>query len=356
VSINQIKKLILPVDIIHDAPLKRASWARHGVRGFYLGPALSHYLCHICFVPKTGANRISDTLAHFPDPLFPFEDIVPDAEPLPDPTSSRPQPAFDGLDLVGKSFVDSDLGVGTVLSDAPPLFLQPLTGNLASGPRFPLGWHPTLRYRTVPGDVETSTVTEVARWIRDQPPPAPDLAPLGHPAPSHPRRLFVPFAVAPPSHVPSLHRWRPLLDAALVLPPCLAPHSRSHPLLSRILCLFPPFSTLTIFAPLHCTFLVPLCPSSPIGPLFAPVPTPTFSVSFPPDSFRSSALPTVSPSHTFPFRPWDLRGPSPRPLFIGLSSTRPPSSTWTGQVSPSRSAPPLPGLSVLRGSRKMGRS
>jgi hypothetical protein len=107
--------------VIHDAPLKRASWARHGVRGFYLGPALSHYRSHICFVPKTGTTCISDSLAHFPDPLFPFEDIVPDAEPLPDPTSSRPHPAFDGLDLVDKSFVDPDLGVCTVISGAPCL-------------------------------------------------------------------------------------------------------------------------------------------------------------------------------------------------------------------------------------------
>jgi hypothetical protein len=173
--------------VIHDAPLKRASWARHGVRGFYLGPALLHYRSHICFVPKTGATRISDTLAHFPNLLFPFEDIVPDAEPLPDPTSSRPQPAFDGLDLVGKSFVDPDLGVCTVLSGAPSLFLQPLTGNLAPGPRLPPGWHPMLRYCTIAGNVETSTVTEVARWIRYQPPPLPDLAlaPLPPPEPSH---------------------------------------------------------------------------------------------------------------------------------------------------------------------------
>jgi ribosomal protein L9 len=66
-------------------------------------------------------HDISDSLVHFPDPLFPFEDIVPDAEPLPDPTSSRPHPAFDGLDLVDKSFVDPDLGVCTVISGAPCL-------------------------------------------------------------------------------------------------------------------------------------------------------------------------------------------------------------------------------------------
>ncbi len=90
--------------------------------------------------PKTVPGCISDSLVHFPDPLFPFEAIVPDAEPLPDPTSSRPHQAFDGLDLIGKSFVDPDLGVCTVISDATLLFLQSLSGNLASAHAFhPVG-------------------------------------------------------------------------------------------------------------------------------------------------------------------------------------------------------------------------
>jgi hypothetical protein len=224
--------------VIHDSPLKRASWARHGVRGFYLGPALSHYRSHNCFLPKTGATRISDSLAHFPDPLFPFEDIVPDAEPLPDPTSSRSHPAFDGLDLVGQSFVDPDLGVCTVVSGAPPLFLQPLTGNLATGPRLSPGWHPTLRYRTIGGDVETFTVTEVARWIRDQPTPAPApvIAHLFPPEPTPPqprasrRRAVTPRPVVAPV-VPTPRRSsRVAAMSCAPLPFSPSPLSQSVPL------------------------------------------------------------------------------------------------------------------------------
>jgi hypothetical protein len=75
----------------HDSPLKRASWAHHGVRGFWLSPALSHYRCHHVFIPKTGATRVTDTLNLFPDPLFSFED--PSSDPIvPDPTSDRPYP------------------------------------------------------------------------------------------------------------------------------------------------------------------------------------------------------------------------------------------------------------------------
>jgi hypothetical protein len=38
--------------VIHDAPLKRASWARHGVRGFYLGPALPIIAPTFALCPK----------------------------------------------------------------------------------------------------------------------------------------------------------------------------------------------------------------------------------------------------------------------------------------------------------------
>ena len=59
--------------VVHDSPEKRQSWARHGKRAFYLEPASSHYRCHRVFVPLNSRIRTSDTLDHFPDPLFPFE-------------------------------------------------------------------------------------------------------------------------------------------------------------------------------------------------------------------------------------------------------------------------------------------
>ena len=77
--------------VVHNSPLKRKSWDHHGVRAFYIGPALSHYRSHIVFIPRTGATRVSDTFDHFPDPLFPFEDPASDPV-LPDPTSDRLTP------------------------------------------------------------------------------------------------------------------------------------------------------------------------------------------------------------------------------------------------------------------------
>jgi hypothetical protein len=141
--------------VSHDPPQQRVSWARHGTRGFYLSPALSHYRTHVVFIPSTLAKftRITNQLDFFPDPLFTFEDPTVSAPP-PDPTSSRPSPTLDGSDLIGQSFVDPDLGLCLVTGAGQPTFLQPHTGNLAPGLRLSPGWHPTLSYTTLTGTVE----------------------------------------------------------------------------------------------------------------------------------------------------------------------------------------------------------
>jgi len=52
--------------VVYESPEQRATWAAHGVDGFYLGPALDHYRCYRVYVHATKNNRISDTLAWFP--------------------------------------------------------------------------------------------------------------------------------------------------------------------------------------------------------------------------------------------------------------------------------------------------
>ena len=53
--------------LIYEAPkTQRASWAPHGVPGYYLGPAVDHYRCHRVWATQTAATRITDTVAWHP--------------------------------------------------------------------------------------------------------------------------------------------------------------------------------------------------------------------------------------------------------------------------------------------------
>ncbi len=84
--------------IAHDSPQQWKSWARHGIRGFYLSPSTLHYRCFDVFIPLSSSYRVCQTVFHFPDPLFPFEDpsLLPHVpnptEPLDSPLLSLPPP------------------------------------------------------------------------------------------------------------------------------------------------------------------------------------------------------------------------------------------------------------------------
>ena len=52
--------------IIHDRTEERKTWAEHGSRGFYIGPALHHYRNYECYMPVTRDTRISNTVDFFP--------------------------------------------------------------------------------------------------------------------------------------------------------------------------------------------------------------------------------------------------------------------------------------------------
>ena len=52
--------------VVHETPAARKSWAPHGIEGWYVGPAMKHYRCFRCFIPKTGSERIAETVQFFP--------------------------------------------------------------------------------------------------------------------------------------------------------------------------------------------------------------------------------------------------------------------------------------------------
>ena len=47
--------------VMHSKPDKCTSWAFHGEKGWYVGPATSHYRCIKVYIPKTQRERITDT-------------------------------------------------------------------------------------------------------------------------------------------------------------------------------------------------------------------------------------------------------------------------------------------------------
>ena len=57
---------------IHQKSTQRPSWGFHAEIGFCLGLAMEHYRCFQCYIPNTGATRITDTVKFYPhDEPFP---------------------------------------------------------------------------------------------------------------------------------------------------------------------------------------------------------------------------------------------------------------------------------------------
>jgi hypothetical protein len=52
--------------IIHEKPGQQGSWAPHGIKGWYVGPAMEHYRCWTIHVTSTNSERIGDTVEFFP--------------------------------------------------------------------------------------------------------------------------------------------------------------------------------------------------------------------------------------------------------------------------------------------------
>lgn len=50
--------------IVHSKPHKQASCDPQGLVGFYTGPAINHYRWNACYIPKSKAERIADTITY----------------------------------------------------------------------------------------------------------------------------------------------------------------------------------------------------------------------------------------------------------------------------------------------------
>ena len=69
--------------LVYKHPTIRASWDLNGEPGWYIGPALDHYRCVQCYIPRTKSIVISDTVEFFPTiikfPSFKLADFIQQA-------------------------------------------------------------------------------------------------------------------------------------------------------------------------------------------------------------------------------------------------------------------------------------
>ena len=50
----------------HENPMQCATWRKHGVAGWYIGPELEHYRCYKVFVTETRSEIFSDVVEFTP--------------------------------------------------------------------------------------------------------------------------------------------------------------------------------------------------------------------------------------------------------------------------------------------------
>ncbi len=144
-----------------DSPDHRGSWADHGIEGFYLGPAMRHFRGFEIWVPQNASKRVSGTVWWF---LKPFEPdtalLAPENNAiLYPPIRQRLNPAEDGSDLLGRCFLEPNLGVCCITRLGPELNDENGQTPTAS-----------LHYRCLASQAEFySPVQQIEQWITEGP-------------------------------------------------------------------------------------------------------------------------------------------------------------------------------------------
>ena len=63
--------------LVHKTTKQRASFAPHGVDGWYIGPSLDHYWCYNCYIPLTASTCNAISVDWFPHQI-PFPKVTMD--------------------------------------------------------------------------------------------------------------------------------------------------------------------------------------------------------------------------------------------------------------------------------------
>jgi hypothetical protein len=133
-----------------------------------------HFRAFSVWIPTNSPSRVTNTVWWFTKPMKPSQDLLQlDPNIAYPPTRDRPNPSDDGSDLLGRHFLEPELGVCYITGLGPILHKvistraernqQNLTG---SDPTIPTGAHYTLFYRQKLTDAEhVSSITEILYWI-----------------------------------------------------------------------------------------------------------------------------------------------------------------------------------------------
>jgi hypothetical protein len=137
-----------------DSPSHRGTWADHGVEAVYLGPAGNHLRAFEVWVPSTSAPRITNTVWWFlhDDIMAGAPLLDPEAHLAYPPSKARPQPRDNGSDLVGRAFLEPELGV-CIITGLGPMVHSQMSARARHGrnrstgePLIAAGSHFTLMY------------------------------------------------------------------------------------------------------------------------------------------------------------------------------------------------------------------
>jgi hypothetical protein len=86
----------------------------------YIDPALNHYRSFNIWVLSISAPRIANTVWWFMAPIKPSQEFLQlDLNVAYPPTRHRPDPQKDGSDLLGRHFVEPELGVCCITALGP---------------------------------------------------------------------------------------------------------------------------------------------------------------------------------------------------------------------------------------------
>ena len=61
--------------LVHETTKQCATFAPHGVNGWYIGPSLDHYRCYNCYIPLTAGTHDAISLDWFPHQI-PFPKVT----------------------------------------------------------------------------------------------------------------------------------------------------------------------------------------------------------------------------------------------------------------------------------------